>query len=424
VTTIDTPLSRPSKGPSSEPDERPESVRGAPPARRWIPLSIGAGVLFVLAIGSFMVFHAESKTNKTALSEEPKAVTVIEPKRAMYRASRTYVGTIEPWVQALVGPQLVSAYVDTVLVRPGAIVKKGDVLATLDCRNASATSQAVAMQARALETRQKAVASEASRIAGLLDGGFVSPNEAEQKEAESASEQATLLAQQAKMLGTSIEVDDCVLRAPFSGEIATRGVDPGAFVRPGSAIVSLVDRATLRVTADAPEVDFDVVSPGTKVVIHVIATGKDMEAAVSRRAPAADAATRTVHFELDVPDPTKSIPVGTTGEIRVEVGEPSMALVVPLSAAVVRGARASVFVVDGHVARARVVPVKGEIAGALFLEPVLPEHARIVTDGRSLLGDGDEVRATLDDGPKTAPSATRAAGHEATKPGDATGDPR
>ena len=87
---------------------------------------------------------------------------------------------------ASVGPQLVSAYVDTVLVRPGAVVKRGEVLATLDCRDASAASQAVASAARAIDARQKAARHEAARLQGLLAGNFVSPNEAEQKTAASA----------------------------------------------------------------------------------------------------------------------------------------------------------------------------------------------------------------------------------------------
>ena len=62
-----------------------------------------------------------------------------------YQPSRVYVGTLEAWLTASIGPQLVSAYVDTVLVRPGAVVKRGEVLATLDCRDASAASQGVAM---------------------------------------------------------------------------------------------------------------------------------------------------------------------------------------------------------------------------------------------------------------------------------------
>ncbi|MEA2753513.1 MAG: rane fusion protein multidrug efflux system [Myxococcales bacterium] len=369
-------------------------------------MGIGAAVLLLLAVGAFMVFRADAKTNKVALTDEPRPVSVIEARGTTYRASRTYVGTLEPWVAANVGPQLVSAYVDTVLVRPGAIVRKGDVIATLDCKTASATSQAVAMQARALEARQKAVANESARVQGLLDGGFVSPNEAEQKAAQSASEQAQLLATQAKVLGTSLEVNDCILRAPFAGEVGTRTADPGAFVRPGVSIVSIVDRSTIRVTGDAPEVDFGVITPGTKVTVHVISTDKDLVATIARRAPTADPTTRTVHFELDVPDPERTIPVGTTAEIRIEVGTPAPATLIPLAAASVRGSKVSVFVIEGDVAHLRVVPLKGEIGGKLYLDPQLPPGARIVTEGRALLSEGDRVAATLEPSTTTTTTTT------------------
>ena len=381
-----------------------EVTTGRPPARPWIPIGIAIAVVLLLGAGALMVMHAESKNNKVALTDEARPVSVVEARGTTYRASRTYVGTIDPWISASIGPQLVSAYVDTVLVRPGAIVRKGDVLATLDCKTASATSQAVAMQARALETRQKAVANESARVQGLLDGGFVSPNEAEQKEAQSASEQAQLLATQAKLLGTSLEVNDCILRSPFAGEIATRSTDPGAFVRPGISIVSVVDRSTLRVTGDAPEVDFDVVNPGTKVTLHVVSTNRDLIATISRRAPAADPSTRTVHFELDIPDPERNIPVGTTAEIHIDVGAPTPATMVPLSAAAVRGPKATVFVIEGDIAHVRIVALKGELAGKLYLDPTLPPGARVVTEGRALLSEGDRVAATLE--PVTAPGAS------------------
>lgn len=365
--------------------------------KRNVPFVLGGIAVAILAFGALMIWRVESKTNKVALADAPKRVTAIEAKQASYRASRSYVGTIEPWVEAKIGPQLVAAYVDTVLVRPGAVVKKGDVLATLDCRNASATSQAVAMQARALEAHQSAVAHEATRVQGLLDGGFVSANEAEQKAAQSASEQAQLLATQAKLLGTALEVSDCVLRSPFEGEISTRTIDPGAFVRPGVSIVSVVDRTVLRITADAPESDFDVVKPNTVVKVHVLSTNKDLVAKVSRRAPAADAMTRTVHFELDVPDPERSIPVGTTGELRIEVGEPINTVEVPLSAASVRGSNANLYVVEGDIAKLHVVPIKGELAGKLYLDiGQLPAGSLVVTEGRALLTDGDKVTPTVD----------------------------
>jgi RND family efflux transporter MFP subunit len=389
---------------------QPVSPRQPGPGRPIIPIVIALGVVALLVAGGLMVVHADAQTSTTALAASAKPVTVVESKSAAYRASRTYIGTIDPWVEAKIGPQLVSAYVDTVLVRPGDVVRKGDVIATLDCRNASAAAQGVAMQARALEAEQQAISHEATRVQGLLEGGFVSPNEAEQKTAQSASQQAQLLAQKARLLGTALEVNDCILRSPFDGEVSLRTVDPGAFVRPGTSLVTIVDRRTVRVTADAPEVDFDVVPTGTRVSIHVPATGKDLVATVSRRAPAADPGTRTVHFELDVPDPDRSIPVGTTAELRIEVGEPAAATAIPLYAATVRGTQASLFVIEGDAVRKRVVAVKGELRGLLYCDPELKPGTQVVSEGRALLNDKDKVTATLERVTPALPTASEPKG--------------
>jgi membrane fusion protein, multidrug efflux system len=360
-----------------------------------IPILIGGGVALLLLLGGALIWRAQSKVNHVALSSIAKPVTVIQAKAENYRASRVYIGTLEPWVQAKVGPQFLSAYVDTVLVRPGDVVKKNEILATLDCRNASASSQAAAMQARAIDAQQRAMADEASRLRGLLDGGFVSPNEAEQKTAQSSSQEAQLMSQQAKMVTAALDVGDCILRAPFDGEVATRTEDPGAFVRPGTQLVSIVDRNIVRVTGDAPEVDFEVVVPGTIVRVHALSTGKNLDGKVSRRAPSADPGTRTVHFEIDIPDPKHELPVGTTGEIRIDVGEPIPATLVPLYTASVQGNKATLFVVENAVAHSRTVAVKGEVGGNLFLATDLRAGSMVVAEGRALLEEGDHVTAKV-----------------------------
>jgi RND family efflux transporter MFP subunit len=372
-----------------------------------------------LVLGGVLIYRAEAGTNKVALSSAPKPVTVAAVTSSAFRPSRTYVGTLEPWVMANVGPQLVSAYVATVLVRPGAVVKLGDVLATLDCRNANAATQAVAAQARAVDARLKAITDESARYTGLLDGGFVAPNEAEQKAAQRSAEEAQLSATKAQLAGKSLEVNDCILRAPFDGEVATRTADPGAFVHPGNPIVSVVDRSTIRLSADAPESDFGAIAPGTTVRVKVLASGLETTAAVARRAPSADPGTRTVHFEIDLPDSDRKIPVNTTGEIQVDVGTPIPATRVPLSAAAVRGAKATLFVVEGGVAHKRTFEVKGESAGSLFVDTTLAPGTKIVTEGRALLQDGDRVAAKEEAPAPTAPP--EAAGSSAPA---ASGAPR
>ncbi len=352
------------------------------------------GAVGALGAGGALVLRAEARTNRVPLSASPKLVSYVDAKATQYRESRRYVGTLHPWVEASVGPQLVSAYVDSVLVRPGAKVKRGEVLATLDCRNASTALSAVAMQARAIEARQKAVEDEALRTQRLLDGGYASKNEAEQALAQSAAESAQLEAQRATLAHTSLEVGDCILRAPFDGEVGDRFFDPGAFVRPGTAIVSVIDRSTVRFAADVPEIDFQVVAPDVPVHIHVDASGQDLEGRIARRSPRADRDVRTVHFEVDLANPDRVIPVDTTGEVRIEFGDPVTATQIPLYTAIVRGSHAAVFTVDGDVAHARTFAVLGEVGSDLYVERALAPGSDVVSEGRALLSDEDRVAAT------------------------------
>jgi membrane fusion protein, multidrug efflux system len=376
---------------------------------RRAPISAIIGILAVtaLAVAYLMLTRAEARVSKTSLADRPKPVSVVTAQAASYRPSRHYVGTLRPWVEADVGPQFISAYVDTVLVRPGARVKRGEVLATLDCRNASTASAAIAMEAHAIEAKQKALSDESQRQSKLLTGGYASANEVEKALAESASETAQLEAQKATLAHSTLEVSDCIMRAPFDGEVGDRFVDPGSFVRPGTAIVSIVDRSTVRFVADVPEIDFQVVAPGTAVHVRVDATQVDLDGVVSRRAPHADPDARTVRFEVDLPNAGAKIPVDTTGEATLGVGEPAPATEIPLYAAKVTNGRATVFVVDGDVAHMRTVSSVGEVGGSLFVDRSLAPGSQVVTEGRALLNDGDRVTPGPDGlgSEKPAPSA-------------------
>jgi len=361
----------------------------------WPTMILLGAVGGLLAVGGVLYTRNTSRTNQTSLSESAKKVSAIAATSAPFQPSRRYVGTVEPWIEAKIGPQLVSAYVDTVLVRPGAAVKHNDVIATLDCRDTSARSKEVAAQARAVDALSTAAANEATRVSSLLKGQYVSENEVDIKRADAASKDAQVAALRAQLASTSLQVDDCVLRSPFDGEVADRYMDPGAFVRPGAAITTVVDRHLVRITVDVPEEDFDAVAPGTPVSIHLLSTGKDLTAKISRRAPSADRGTRTAHIEVDVDDATRSIPVWTTAEISLDVGQPIPASAIPLSSASVHGSKASIYLVQGDKAHLDVANIIGEHGGTLYLDTkAIPAGTQVVTEGRTTLSDGDQIAAT------------------------------
>ncbi|MBX7101994.1 MAG: efflux RND transporter periplasmic adaptor subunit [Myxococcaceae bacterium] len=365
-----------------------------PPKSRALAPTVIAIVVSVLALMGALALRAASRTNQVSLSSQPRAVTVVEGKGTTFREERRYVGVVHPWVEANVGPQLVSGFVATVLVRPGDRVRQGDVLATLDCRSASSGSESVASQARSLEERQRAFAGEAARLENLVGGGYVSANEVELKRSQAAANQASLDALKAQLRNKSLEVSDCTLRAPFDGEVSARLADPGSFVRPGGTVVTVVDRHLYRVAIDIPEVDVTLVPVGTSAEVTLLASAQHLSARVSRRAPAASASTRTLRLELDVSGKDADVPVGTSAEVRFEVGAPLDAVELPLVAAKVRGGKASLFVVAQGVAKKLQVPVLGERGGSLFVQGVAA-GTQVVTEGRAALAEGDPVAATL-----------------------------
>jgi multidrug efflux pump subunit AcrA (membrane-fusion protein) len=144
-------------------------------------------------------------------------------------------------------------------------------------------------------------------------------------------------------------------------------------------------------TFDVSEDDFEVVAPNTSLAVHVLATNQTFTGGISRRSPSADLDTRTVHAEVDMPDSQRQIPVNTTGEVRIEVGQPRPATAIPLDSASISGSKAVVFVVDKGIAHKATFKVLGERGGTLFVDSALKPGTAIVTEGRAILADSDAV---------------------------------
>jgi multidrug efflux pump subunit AcrA (membrane-fusion protein) len=197
--------------PAPAPAEKPAPDDTLPkpgPALRRPRIIIIIGVVVVLVLVFALYARARSKVNHVPLTAAPRPVSVAKAKKTTFRSIREYVGTTDAWNSAKIGPQYISAYVGTVLVRPGAIVRRGQVLATLDCRNPSAGSREMAARAKAMQERQTAIEHETQRTKELVAGGFASANEIEQLSSRAASQQAEFESLQASLASRSLDVDD------------------------------------------------------------------------------------------------------------------------------------------------------------------------------------------------------------------------
>lgn len=180
-----------------------------------------------------------------------------------------------------------------------------------------------------------------------------------------------------------LEEGDCVLRAPFNGEIAARTADPAAScIRARRSSTSSIVRSC--------------VSRGT-CPRSIWSRSRPGPGEVSRRAPSSDPGTRTIRFEVDLPYSSREIAVGTTtAEVVVKLGEPVPATEIPFLAANVRGKTGTVFVVDGSTAKKTSMSAISERGGNLFVKTELAPETQVVTQCRPLLENNPRVVAKLE----------------------------
>ncbi len=234
--------------------------------RSKLPLALAGGVAALLLVGGLMVWRADARTNKVALASRPKPVTVVRARAAMYRPSRTYVGTLEPWVQANVGPAARLG-----LRRHGPRPPGRDRQAGRGARDARLPQRQRLHQGRRDAGARARRPPEGGRTRGGADAGAARRRFrlAERGRAEDGAEHRRGGAGRvrAREAGAQLARGQRLHPARAVRRRGRAAIDRSGRLRTaGNAIVSVVDRSTVRMTADAPEIDFDVVAAGTKVL--------------------------------------------------------------------------------------------------------------------------------------------------------------
>ena len=183
------------------------------------------------------------------------------------------------------------------------------------------------------------------------------------------------------------------ITAPFAGVVTEKLIEPGNMAMPGTPLVRLEDTRgyTLDVRLDAAAIAEIAVGAPLEVVVDaarpVHTTGHVMEVS---RAMQADGRTFLVRVELP-DDPL--LRAGMSGRVRVP-GTEVERLTVPVSAIQRTGQVTSVFVVDGDVARRRMVALGPAVSGGRQeVVSGLADGERVVTAPPPTLVDGAPVRA-------------------------------
>jgi RND family efflux transporter MFP subunit len=285
-----------------------------------------AGVVAWIALRDPAAKPAAGATAPTPI--ELAAVDVASVAPQVVSRSLPLSGTIAPFVQATVKSK-VGGEVEQVALREGQDVRDGDVIARIDTRNLRAQydRELAAVEKARADLDLARLNRDKNRV--MLEQKFISQNTYESTESAYAGSVASLKLAEAQARVAQISLEDAVIRAPFSGTIAKRMVQPGEKVSMDSPVVSLVDLRQMVLEAAVPAAEIPSVREGQKARFRVGGFGdREFEGEVQRINPLTADGSRAITIYIAVPNKDRALKGGmfAQGALTLDANAPVLAI--------------------------------------------------------------------------------------------------
>ncbi len=319
--------------------------------------------------------------------------------------------------QATVSSKVTGKVIE-VLIEEGLHVKEGQVLARLDNSNVKASLELARAQLNStktalneLEVQVRQAEREYKRIAALAENRIADQSALDRAEAELGIWKARLDRQRVDISTSAREVavweqqlEDTIIRAPFSGVVTSKNAQPGEMISPISAgggftrtgIGTIVDMDSLEIEVDVNESYINRVQPKQPVGATLDAYPDwKIPCQVIAIIPAADRqkATVKVRVAFDKLDPRilPDMGVKVAFQDSSNAGDSAPLLVVPKSALRKRDGRDSVFVVSSGRVESRAITVAETHDQEVNVRAGVSAGEKIVIESPPELKDGDRI---------------------------------
>jgi RND family efflux transporter MFP subunit len=327
-------------------------------------------------------------------------VSVAKPIRRMVSDTDEYVGRFVA-VDSVEVRARVSGYLDVVNFQDGQMVKKGDLLFTIDRR----PFQASLDQARANLTQAKAnlayAESDLARGQNLVRGSVITQQTFEQRTQAKRVAEAAVEAQTAAVRQATLDLEFTDLRAPISGHIGDRRISPGNLVMGGTTGTTTLLATIVSTDPIRFEFTFDEAS-----LLRYLRNAKQSSAAEngSLAVPVRlklidepnfahegkvdfldnviDRSSGTIRARAELANPDGMLTPGMFARVQVASGPPHEALLVPDAAIGTEQVRKFVLVVDDqNVARVKYVSLGAVIDRMRVVQSGIGPDDRIIVGG-------------------------------------------
>jgi membrane fusion protein (multidrug efflux system) len=286
--------------------------------KRLIIVIVAVAILFALLIGLHLFIGKKIAEVMQTMASAPQTVSTMTAEYQDWQPHVQAVGN----VRAVHGSDLafeLAGIVESVDVKSGVDVKKGQVLMKLVDAQDRATLASLQANARLAELT-------ADRAKKQLAVQAIS-------KAQYDTDMASLKSAQAQAAAQAALVAKKTLRAPFSGRVGIITANPGQYINAGTSVVTLQQLDPVYVDFTVPQSSLNMLKLGGKVELSVDAfKNKTFTGAVSATDPKVDLSTRNVGVEATVPNPDKLLVPGMFANVAVDSGSQKRYLTLPQTA--------------------------------------------------------------------------------------------
>ena len=356
-----------------------------------------AGV--ALAGGAFAAYSFTRTHGASVASAEP----VIRPARVAEISYRTQgqtlllAGTVVPRIESTLGFRVAGKIIQR-SVDLGAVVKPGDIIASLDPADyqlAVDNARAALASAEADYVRAKADHERYLNLRGSM--AFV-PQTLDQRQSLASTALARVDQARSQLSSAENNLAYTVLRADTAGVVTAVQAEVGQVMAQGQGVVRLARLDELEIVVGVPEHRLKVVRENPAATFELWSDpGRRHRAKLRELSPSADPVTRTYAARFSVLEPPEFIGLGMTATLGFERPDRTPVAEVPLSAIFQRGTQPAVWVVDRDTGTVELRPVtiaRWRDDTAAILSGV-KEGELIATAGVHKLETGQKVKPLL-----------------------------
>ncbi|WP_035900936.1 efflux RND transporter periplasmic adaptor subunit [Legionella cherrii] len=286
--------------------------------KQMIIMLVAVGILFGLifgwkAIGNYMMSQYFLQMKSPAVT-----VSTMKVETSLWQPTLKSVGSMRARLGVNVTTEL-AGMVQTILFTPGALVKKGAVLAQLN-------ADAELGQLRSLQAQV-----ELAKITYKRDKAQYAVRAVSRQTVD--TDEWNLRNLEAQVAQQAATVQKKTIRAPFAGQLGINNINPGQYLNVGDTVTTLQALDPLYADFYLPQQDLAQLKVGQTVkVVTDTFPEKVFLGKITTIEPIVDSATRNVQVEATIPNPDYLLKPGMFTRVEVETGAKESHLTLPQSA--------------------------------------------------------------------------------------------